>query len=51
LLGGLPKDEDQVPALENNGQPTLFDFFGLGQPRTTPPNQPNINLNEEVSNI
>jgi hypothetical protein len=32
LLGQLPADEDPVPIVGENGQPPMFDFFGLGQP-------------------
>jgi hypothetical protein len=30
MLGGNPKDEEQVPPYPNNGQELSFDFFGLG---------------------
>jgi hypothetical protein len=36
LLGNLPADEDEVPPLDPNGNPPLFDFFGLGQPGPLP---------------
>jgi hypothetical protein len=32
MLGQLPVDEDPVPVIAENGQPPMFDFFGLGQP-------------------
>jgi hypothetical protein len=30
LLGGGPANEEPIPVLEPNGQPPLFDLFGLG---------------------
>jgi hypothetical protein len=31
MLGALSADEEPVPVLQENGQPMMFDFFGLGQ--------------------
>jgi hypothetical protein len=32
MLGQLPADEDPARVIAENGQPPMFDFFGLGQP-------------------
>jgi hypothetical protein len=32
LFGAVPADDDPVPEVQANGQPPLFDFFGLGLP-------------------
>jgi hypothetical protein len=32
MLGQLPADEDPALVIAENGQPPMFDFFGLGQP-------------------
>jgi hypothetical protein len=30
MLGGQPADEEQIPVLQENGQPPMYDFFRLG---------------------
>jgi hypothetical protein len=30
MLGGLPADEEPILELNVNGQPPVYDFFGLG---------------------
>lgn len=40
MLGGAPTDEDQPPNGPDDVQPTLFDFFGYGQPGQGPANDP-----------
>jgi hypothetical protein len=42
MLGALSTDEEPVPVLHENGQPLMFDFFGLGQQGTSPAQQGNI---------
>jgi hypothetical protein len=32
ILGGFLADEEEAPTLNGNGNPSIFDFFGLGQP-------------------
>jgi hypothetical protein len=41
LLGALPADEDPVHVLQENGNPPMFDFFGLGQQGQAPQFQAN----------
>jgi hypothetical protein len=36
MLGALPANEDPVLVLQENGQPLMFDFFGLGQQGMAP---------------
>jgi hypothetical protein len=42
MLGALLTDEEPVPVLHENGQPLMFDFFGLGQQGMDPAQQGNI---------
>jgi hypothetical protein len=41
LIGALPADEEHVPVLNDNGNPLMFDFFGLGQQGMAPHRQGN----------
>jgi hypothetical protein len=50
LLGGGPANEEPIPVLEPNGQPPLFDLFGLGQPGQPPFNSGMANNEEENDN-
>jgi hypothetical protein len=43
-MGAVAADEDHVPEVLANGQPPLFDFFGLGQPGA---GSVNLHQNEE----
>jgi hypothetical protein len=36
MLGALPAYEEPVPVLHENGNPPMFDFFGLGQQGQAP---------------
>jgi hypothetical protein len=36
MLWALPVDEEPVLVLHENGNPLMFDFFGLGQHGLTP---------------
>jgi hypothetical protein len=41
LLGALPTDDEPVPIMNENGNPLIFDFFGLGQQGMAPHQQGN----------
>jgi hypothetical protein len=47
-LGALPADEDLVPPQQADGQPPLFDFFGLVQPGPAPINPQNHHAHNVV---
>jgi hypothetical protein len=36
ILGGGPANEEQVPEVNENGHPSIFDFFGIDQPGQGP---------------
>lgn len=46
--GGLPADEDEVPLDNGNGNPLIFDFFGLGQ-HGQAPFQPQPDADDEIA--
>jgi hypothetical protein len=47
MLGVLPADEELVPGQQVNGNPLMFDFFGLGKQGLTPHREDN-NQNWEL---
>jgi hypothetical protein len=53
LLGGLPADEEPILVIQENGNPQMFDFFGLGHPGIRPQgNDHNGNMQgEDVEQI
>jgi hypothetical protein len=45
MLGGQPADEEQLPIHQENCQPPMCDFYGLGQPGQAPFHQ---QLNDDL---
>jgi hypothetical protein len=51
-LGGVPPDEDIPPNGPNDIQPTLFEFFGFGQPGQGPhQNADDANQNDNANDV